>query len=128
MARSECNQLLHLTVKSVTPFVPKAAPLLPANEQGVIGYWMFKALSGFTIGIFVVVLLIIAFYVGAFASSFNTHLCYTDVLSTITKKVESANTNKSTEEYEQLESLLKRLPLRGYESDCQEIKRETGNL
>ena len=89
---------------------------------------MFKALSGFTIGIFIVVLLIIAFNVGAFASSFNTHLCYSDVLSTITKKVESANTNKSIEEYEQLESLLKRLPLRGYESDCQEIKRETGNL
>ncbi len=89
---------------------------------------MFKAMSGFTIGLGVLAALVISFYVGAFASSFNTDLCYSDVLSTISKKVESANINKSTESYQSLESLLKGLPLRGYESDCQEIKREIENL
>ena len=34
------TQLLHLIVKSVTPFVPKIAPLLPANEQGVKCHWL----------------------------------------------------------------------------------------
>lgn len=65
-----------------------------------------------------VALLFIVFYAGSFTTSFDTNMCYSEVLTHIRNEIESTN----EENLEQLQDLLAGMQLNGYESVCSQIK------
>jgi len=55
-------------------------------------------------------------------------MCYSEVLSTISNQVNNAVKTGKKEDLVKVKILLDKLPLRGYESDCDEIRNTTKNL
>lgn len=79
---------------------------------------MFKALA-VTLG--VAALCGVSYFAGAFSTSFNDGLCYSEVISGISahaqKSIELGGPGQSKQFLEFVESL----PVRGYETDCPEL-------
>lgn len=67
------------------------------------------------------VLLGSAYGVGSFTFLFNTNMCYSEIISLIQEEVDYAIKTKNTDDLIEVQNLIKSLPLRGYESDCNEI-------
>ena len=78
--------------------------------------------------IFVIAILFVVYRVGEFSVSFGTNMCYSEVLSTISNQVNNAVKTGKKEDLVKVKILLDKLPLRGYESDCDEIRNATKNL
>lgn len=68
---------------------------------------------------------VVVFWLGAFSASFTTNLCYSEVIGKISTQVKE---QKNLGSLAELSKKLERLPLAGYESSCDEIKREVQNL
>ncbi|GAB1266994.1 hypothetical protein NBRC116493_02470 [Aurantivibrio infirmus] len=79
--------------------------------------------GGMIYGLIFLVFLMIAYYWGVFTTSFNTNMCYSEVFWEIKAEVGSAINSEDTEELQNVEKLLNDLPLHGYESSCDEIKK-----
>ena len=58
---------------------------------------------------------VISYGVGYFSSSFEANSCYSEVISLLSK-----TTRDDDSELHQV-NINKKLPLRGYETDCQEV-------
>ncbi|GAB7530227.1 hypothetical protein PS3A_26380 [Pseudomonas sp. 3A(2025)] len=62
-----------------------------------------------------------AFYLGGMLNSFSVHDCYAQVLLDVSGDVQNAAASQDAATVKALSKRLQRLPLRGYESDCQSI-------
>jgi hypothetical protein len=67
------------------------------------------------------VLLGSAYGIGSFSVLFNTNMCYSEIISLIQEEVDYAIKTNSTDDLIEVQNLMESLPLRGYESDCNEI-------
>ncbi|WP_313705073.1 hypothetical protein [Massilia sp.] len=63
----------------------------------------------------------VSYYVGVFSTSFDTNVCYSELLSTLSSQAEQAAASGDRAEIERYAARIKSLPNRGYESDCSEI-------
>ena len=88
---------------------------------------MASKLAGLIIFIAFLSSLLVAYYTGVFTTNFNSNLCYSDILSKIKNRVIIANEAGELEKFTELEYLLKKLPLHGYETNCSEVKRAFGS-
>lgn len=70
----------------------------------------------------------IAYWFGAFSTSFNTNMCYSEVIGKITDEVKATSISDSKDALEELVRGLEALPLNGYESDCEDIKHAVEKL
>jgi len=63
----------------------------------------------------------VAFYAGVFSTSFETDLCYSDVLAKLADKAQAAAASQDSAAMVRSATLMKSLPTRGYESQCKKI-------
>jgi len=75
--------------------------------------------------IFGFAILFVVYRIGVFSVSFGANMCYSEVLSTISNQVNNAVKTGKKEDLLKVKTLLDKLPLRGYESDCDEIRNAT---
>lgn len=66
----------------------------------------------------------IAFCAGVFSTSFNTNMCYSEVLSMLSKQARLASASGKRADMETYAARIESLPNHGYESDCEEILAE----
>jgi len=64
----------------------------------------------------------ISFYVGVFSTSFETNLCYSNVLRSLADQAKSAAASGNPADIERYARMIDTLPLAGYESDCTRIE------
>ena len=87
-----------------------------------------KLTIGIVFVIFAIALGGATYWFGVFSTSFNTNMCYSEVIREIQRAAKfAAESNESTAS-EKFQSKLSALPLHGYESDCVEIKNAAKNL
>lgn len=85
--------------------------------------------SGFlTLLIFSLPGLAFSFFLGFFIKDFDNNLCYSYAIGDISEKLEKVISQESWEEVRKFQQELNRLPLHGYESNCEEIKRAVEKL
>ena len=68
------------------------------------------------------------YWFGEFSESFSTNLCYSEVLSTVRDQIDNAVKTGNKEDLLKVKKMVDRLPLQGYESNCNEIRNATKNL
>lgn len=81
------------------------------------------SLKKITCIILYIILIIIAFYLGGILNSFNLNLCYSDSISSLSEESKSVINSNDQKKRTEFEAMLNSLPLNGYESDCEEIKK-----
>jgi len=87
-----------------------------------------KVTLGLVLSLFILSCIVIAYWFGAFSTSFNTNMCYSEVIRKITTEVKAAQKSEDKSNLSKLSNDLEKLPLRGYESNCEEIRRAVENL
>jgi len=65
----------------------------------------------------------VSFYAGVFVTSFNTNMCYSNVLSTLSEQAKGAAASGKPADIERYARMIDSLPNKGYESDCAQIER-----
>jgi len=65
----------------------------------------------------------LCFGAGAFTTSFNQNMCYSEVLSVLGSGAQKANESSNPDTLKNWVNFVNNLPLYGYESDCAEILR-----
>ncbi len=80
-----------------------------------------KTLVGLISVGFSALLLFVAYFAGRYASSFDSNLCYSYIISDIRDNVKNANHSGDTQEFKKIEKLLNTFPLHGYETNCSSI-------
>jgi len=83
---------------------------------------------GLVFVIFSIALIGAAYWFGAFSTPFNINMCYSEVIREIQKGAMFAASSSDDDAVSQFQSKLNVLPVRGYESDCKEIKNAEKNL
>lgn len=68
------------------------------------------------------------YWLGDFSNLFSTNLCYSEIISIIQKQVDLAVETGESEDLLKAKELLDKLPLHGYESNCDEIRDAARNL
>ncbi len=63
----------------------------------------------------------ICFYAGVLVTSFSYNLCYSEAIGNISAQAEIVIGSNDPVVREEFEKMLKNLPLRGYETNCDEI-------
>ncbi|MEW6024944.1 MAG: hypothetical protein AB1807_22710 [Pseudomonadota bacterium] len=63
-----------------------------------------------------------SFYAGVFSTSFNTNMCYSNILSTLAEQAKSAAASGNQAEMDRYARMIDDLPNAGYESDCAKIE------
>ena len=84
---------------------------------------MQQVIKGSLILILVCSILGASFWFGQFSQWFNSNQCYSNILSKIKAEFDPGN---NLEQDKALESLLKKIEIRGYETDCEEITKSIG--
>ncbi|UHQ56499.1 hypothetical protein [Microbulbifer sp. YPW16] len=87
-----------------------------------------KVTLGLVLSVFILLCIGIAYWFGAFSTSFNTNMCYSEVIRKITAEVKAVQKSDEKSDLIELSNDLEKLPLHGYESSCEEIKRAVENL
>ncbi|MEW5248289.1 hypothetical protein [Microbulbifer discodermiae] len=62
-----------------------------------------------------------AYGFGVFSASFNTNLCYSEVILLIEEELDYAIKTRNQEDVLAVKDMLRSLPRHGYESDCSAI-------
>jgi hypothetical protein len=65
----------------------------------------------------------LCFGAGAFITSFNQNMCYSEVLTALGSGTTKANNSSNPDTLRNWANFVNNLPLYGYESDCAEILR-----
>lgn len=65
----------------------------------------------------------VSFYAGVLSTSFDTNMCYSEVLSTLSEQAKSAAASGKPADIERYARIIESLPNAGYESDCAQIER-----
>ena len=63
----------------------------------------------------------LCFGAGAFTTSFNQNMCYSDVLSELGSGSQKAANSSKPEAFKKWANFASNQPLQGYESNCEEI-------
>lgn len=63
----------------------------------------------------------LCFGTGAFTTSFNQNMCYSDVLAELGSSAQKAANSSSSVVFKNWANFANNLPLQGYESNCEEI-------
>lgn len=66
--------------------------------------------------------IVVAFYMGHMFASFDVNMCYSEILADLDRKVDAASKSGDQTKVLKIHKFLQSLPLRGYESDCTEIR------
>lgn len=64
----------------------------------------------------------VSFYAGLFSTSFDTNMCYSNVLRSLADQAKSAAASGNPADIERYTRMIDTLPLAGYESDCARIE------
>lgn len=80
-----------------------------------------KLALNFVILLVAATIITVAYLLGSFSSSFATNMCYSNVVTIIEDSVDHAVESGTREDLLKVKLLLESLPLRGYESDCEQI-------
>jgi len=59
---------------------------------------------------------------GAFIGSFGSNMCYSEVIGTVTELPGTYLRTGNSQKLAELDALRGKLPLRGYETDCDEVR------
>jgi len=65
----------------------------------------------------------VSFYAGVFSTSFDTNMCYSNVLRTLSEQAKSVAASGKPADIERYARMIDSLPNAGYESDCAQIER-----
>ena len=65
----------------------------------------------------------LCFGAGAFTTLFNQNMCYSGVLSELGSSAQKAAKSSNSETFKNWASFARKLPLQGYESNCEEISK-----
>lgn len=77
----------------------------------------------FLFAIIYLLLVITAFYLGSVLNSFSLNLCYSEAIASLSSQSKSMINSNDQKKKQQFESMLNSLPLNGYETDCEKIRR-----
>src|SRR5579872_883527 len=86
--------------------------------RGAAMQWL-RTVSGLTMALMVVFALAIAFWAGLFYSHFELDLCYSNAMQTLAREAQYARTHAQFSAT--FDSLIMRLPLEGYETNCDRV-------
>ena len=87
-----------------------------------------KIISGITFSLLLLLCTAIGYGFGVFSTSFDTNLCYSTVIGQISDAVRAAEESQNEDALDDLSRKLDKLPLHGYESNCEEVKLKVKEL
>ncbi|MCP1444830.1 hypothetical protein J3D54_003962 [Pseudomonas sp. GGS8] len=64
----------------------------------------------------------ISYYAGVLITSFDTNLCYSELIGNLSDQAQVVAMSKDPAEMEKYAKIIKNLPLEGYESNCSIIR------
>jgi hypothetical protein len=81
-----------------------------------------RKIKNIIIGLGVFIPCVISYYAGVFITSFDTNMCYSELIGNLSDQAQVVATSKDPAAMEEYAKIIKDLPIQGYESNCSDIR------